>query len=149
LLHLFLELYKRYHLFGKIDLNEILVAIKHCRLDFAFLFIGVAVEAICEHSFALALGRVAEREARLIELLRILPRMVGSAKVSKSVFHLAEEIFSKKEVKEVEKFSIDRVDVALILVVMTSLSLSSAFLFLKGYSLSEILHLYFHVLTKL
>ncbi len=158
LFHYALELYKRFHLFHSFSLKDFLIALQHCRIDFMFLFVGIAVEAIAEHSFALAPGRIgtlvrAEREAsllfreiRIIELLRSLPRVVGTLKASKSVAQIAKELYTHKLPKEKEKLEFDRTDMAVILIVFASFFISFLFLSAHGLSTEEIFRTYTSVL---
>ncbi len=154
LFHYALELYKRFHLFRGLSFKDFLIALQHCRIDFMFLFVGIAVEAVAEHSIALAPGRMGAliraereasllfREARIMELLRSLPRAVGALKASKSVAQIAKELYTHKVPKEKEKLELDKIDVAVGLIVFISLLASSAFLFAHGLSVKEILKVY-------
>ncbi len=149
LAHFTLELYKRYHIFGKLELEDFLVAFQHCRIDFTFFFLGVAIETLAHHSFAVAAGRAGSilrlerealifREIRFLESLKTLPRILGTIKASKSVAHIAKEIVSHKIPKEKEKFRIEKTDIIILFIIFGSFVISTIFLLFHGVSLKDI-----------
>lgn len=156
LIHFILELYKRYHMFGKLNLEDFLIALQHCRIDLMFFFVGVAIETIAHHSFAIAAGRAGSilrleketlllRELRLIESLKSLPRILGTIKASKSVAHIAKEIVSHKIPEERERFHIEKADIIIIAIIIGSFAFSTLFLLSHGMSFEEIVYEYLKV----
>lgn len=151
LAHLILEIYKRYHMFGKLDLEDFLVALQHCRVDLMFFLVGIAIEAVSHHAFAIAAGRAGSilerevlflRELRIVEALKSLPRVLGVAKASKSVAKIAEEIALQKIYKERERFHLEKIDYVILAIIFASFIFSTLFLFSHGLDLKEIILLY-------
>ncbi len=155
LLHIFMEIYKRWHLFGKFDLEDLLIVIKHCGIDLMFLFMGIGIEALSNHSFAIAGGRIARlleiemgfvEESRLLEIVRALPRVLGVTKAAKGTAKIAEEIIEHKEVKELKRFKMEKIDWLILMISVISILIPFIILKYEGFGTIEILKMFLETL---
>ncbi len=153
--HYFLEILKRYYLFGKITFSDFLIALQHCRIDFTFLCVGIAFEALAHCSVVLAPGRLSalwmieneisltSREIRILEMFRILPRVLGTAKAAKSTAHIVKELLTHKLHKERKDFKLEKTDLLCAGISLFSIFFAFWFLLYQGFSVTEvILHLF-------
>jgi len=159
LFHLVLEIYKRYHLFKRLTIEDFLIALQHCRVDLMFLFLGISVEMLTHFSFSLTAGKIvnlvkAERssyvileESSLLRALRVLPRVLGTAKASKSVAKIAEEVFIDKKYVEKEKLVLEKWDIVVIAISMTSLLIAFVYPLLHGATLEEVVKSFIEVIS--
>ncbi len=155
LFHYALELYKRYHLFSKLWIDDFLIALQHCRWDFTFFFIALNVELVYHYVFAFAPGAVGAflrmekglaEEIRLLEIAKALPRAVGMAKTSKSVYEIARELLHEKYIQEKKHFTLERNDWIALTIVGVSFIFSLIILVTHGMNTNEIIEGMFHVL---
>jgi len=159
LLHIFLEIYKRYHLFRKLTLEDILIAFQHCRVDIMFLFLGISVEMLTNFSFSVTAGKLlnlakAEKssyivleESNILRIFRILPRVLGTAKASKSVAKVTEELFSHKKYIEKRELKIDKWDIIILTISISSIAIAFVYPILHGASFNEVFHSFLEVLS--
>lgn len=147
LFHYILELYKRYHLFSKLWIDDFLIALQHCRWDFVFFFIALNVELIYHYVFVLAPGAVGAflrmekglvEEIRVLEIAKALPRAVGMAKTSKSVYEIAHELLHEKYIQEKKHFSMERNDWIALGITILCFFITGAVLTLHGENVLKI-----------
>ncbi len=156
--HYFLEIVKRYYLFEKITFTDFLVSLQHCRIDLTFLCVGIAFEALAHYSIALAPGRLralwmiekelslTSREIRILELFRILPKVLGTAKAAKSTAHIVNELLTHTLHKERKYFKLEKADLLCAGISLFSIFFTFSFLLHQGLSVPEIILHFFKTL---
>jgi len=99
MVHFVLEIYKRYLIFGRINIDDILIAIQHCEIDFFFFFIAWNIESIIHISGAVSLStlRGIVRLERILSIFEILAKAIGLMKTSKGIYQIVKKIKSKEK----------------------------------------------------
>lgn len=110
---------------------------------------GVAVEGLVEHSVAVAPGKLAglaraevgvAREARVLEVIKALPRVFGTAKATKSTVGIVEELTNLSPKEERKTFSLGRRDLIIAGICLLALFISVGLQLQYGASLGTVRH---------
>ncbi len=145
LIHFVLEIYKRYLIFKKIDLDDILIALQHCEIDFFFFFIAWNIESITHISGAVSLStlRGLTRLERVLSAFEVLAKAIGIIKTSKGIYQIIKKIRSKEKFLDEEiKFKPKTKDIILIGLIIISFIITILFHIYSGLELNKIIEIY-------
>ena len=128
IMHYFMDIYK-YRRRNHSARYSLLKALHNCKIDFMFFFVGLSIELILSYYFTIAVGG----GVRILgNILRGVPRLVGSVKAAEGIGHVAFDIahHNKTHSKDHEKEHI-----AINVWDYTALTISALFLCLAFYIL--------------
>ncbi len=149
MIHFILEIYKRYLIFNKIDLDDILIALQHCEIDLFFFFIAWNIESITHIKGAVSLSplRGIARLEKILSVFEVLARVVGFAKTSKGIYQIIKKIISKEKFLDEEvKFKPKKKDFLLLGFIIISFIITILFHIYSGLCLYEIIEIYIETL---